>query len=759
MSIIEELKRRNVFRVAIAYILIAWLLLQGLDFGLDLIGAPNWVIQALFLLAAVGLPGVVVFAWVFEMTPEGLKRESEIDRSQSITPQTGRKLDRVIIVVLTLAVGYLMVDRLYLQRAPVQVGTEATSPAAASGAQQAAAPPTTPEPAAPAKPSIAVLPFVNMSNDPDNEYFSDGLTETLLNMLAQLPGLQVAARTSSFAFKGQNKSIPEIAEALGVANVLEGSVQKAGDRVRVTAQLIRAADGFHVWSQNYTRPLEDIFAIQDEIATDVATALDESLLGGGAAVQGVATANVDAYDLYLKAMEQQAIFSFGSLEEAESLFKQALAADPGFIDAKLGLARNYLKKSGTGLIDPATAESAMRPLLEQVRAKQPDNHHARALEIVAMLQSPSSVLDRAAWDAGLAELRDLLPLIPTETYVRWRLALTLAFARNQPDAALEVVEAGMLVDPLSSDLYSARGGILRLQERLPEAKAALQRALELDPRNPNRYGQMADLAGQMNDIRGKLDWTRRAIEVDPQDHELAGELAQYLYHLDLPEEGDRWAARVAALAPGSDVARRVELQRAYARHETAHALNLAKKMVEDQVSMRQDAFPTAVFDYLDLMMRAGRNQEALNFLFGLRPELKDFSQMPKDVQGLVMQFAAVELMTGVRPPEERKDAWLKLSHNFDALGFPWRDKQNPGNRMVDALFTGKTDEAISIALDAFLSDPVAQHLTRGKQMELPMFADVTADPRVAARLAEWNREYQQDRKQVSEMLQQPEWQQ
>jgi len=188
MSLFEELKRRNVFRIGVAYVLFGWVLLQGVDFALDLIGAPNWVIQALSIAVASGLPVALIIAWVFELTPEGIKREKDVDHKQSITMKTGRKLDRVIIGVLALAVMYLLVDKLLLQDLVVP---RDAAPAAA-------------ESATPAKqsPSVAVLPFVNMSGDKDNEYFSDGLTETLLHMLSQLPGLRVAARTSSFAFKG-----------------------------------------------------------------------------------------------------------------------------------------------------------------------------------------------------------------------------------------------------------------------------------------------------------------------------------------------------------------------------------------------------------------------------------------------------------------------------------------------------------------------------------------------------------------------------
>ena len=258
MSIIAELRRRNVFRVGVAYAVGAWLLLQLTEVLSELLTLPEKVGPIVVALVVIGLPITLILAWLYEMTPQGIMREKDVDRSQSITRQTGRKLDRTIIGVLAVAVAYLLVDKLVLRHSVDPVARSATEVA---------------QDAAPDRPaSVAVLPFVNMSNDRENEYFSDGLTETLLHMLAQLPDLRVAARTSSFAFKGENTSVADIAATLGVEHILEGSVQKSGDRVRVTAQLIRAQDGFHIWSQNYTRPLEDIFAIQDEIATDVAAA-------------------------------------------------------------------------------------------------------------------------------------------------------------------------------------------------------------------------------------------------------------------------------------------------------------------------------------------------------------------------------------------------------------------------------------------------------------------------------------------------------
>lgn len=266
MTFFQELQRRNVFRVGVAYVLAAWVLLQGADFVLDLIGAPGWILQVFVLAAAVGLPIVLVFSWVFEMTPEGLKRESQVDRSRSITAHTGRKLDRVIILSLALAVAVLLTDRLVNHSGD----HEAAAPAAA-GEPASTMPSTAAERNVK---SLAVLPFVALSSGPDDEYFADGLTEEILNSLAQLPELLVTARTSAFHFKGQDLPVQDIASKLGVAHVVEGSVRRAGERLRVTAQLVRAADGFHLWSENYDSEEKDTITVQEDIAAKIALALD-----------------------------------------------------------------------------------------------------------------------------------------------------------------------------------------------------------------------------------------------------------------------------------------------------------------------------------------------------------------------------------------------------------------------------------------------------------------------------------------------------
>jgi len=320
MSFFDELKRRNVFRVGVAYVIVAWLLAQVADLMLDNFGAPGWVIKSVLTLLIIGFPLAIFYAWAFELTPEGIKPQREVEREQSITAQTGRKLDRTIIVVLVLALGYFAWDKFMgsgsMTVEPTGQGTDPTAAAIEPGPQEK---------------SIAVLPFVNMSSDPEQEFFSDGISEEILNALAKVKDLKVAGRTSSFAFKGQNQDLRLIGEALGVNHVLEGSVRKAGDKVRITAQLIQVSDGFHLWSDTYDRELTDIFAIQDEIATAILGQLKAALLDE----QSIASTRTDtlAYELYLLAKQKMRERAQDSLENAAALLDQALKKDDRFAEA------------------------------------------------------------------------------------------------------------------------------------------------------------------------------------------------------------------------------------------------------------------------------------------------------------------------------------------------------------------------------------------------------------------------------------------
>jgi len=318
-----ELRRRNVYKVAVAYAVVAWLLLQGASIVLPSFEAPAWAMKALIAALAIGFPIAAVLAWAFEITPEGIVRTDEIEPGRSISRKTGRKLTGVIIAVTLTALGLLLFQAL---RGRTVARRTTAEPAPENAPQQ------------PNSKSIAVLPFVNMSGDKENEYFVDGLTEEILNRLAQISELKVPGRTSSFAFKEKNNDLRQIGATLGVAHILEGSVRKSGNRLRITAQVVRTSDGFHLWSQTYDRKLEDVFAIQEEIARAIAEALSVQLKVTAGDKAERPTQDMVAYDNYVEARTLIALRTRDSLRRANTLLEQAVQRDPGFAKAWAWLA-------------------------------------------------------------------------------------------------------------------------------------------------------------------------------------------------------------------------------------------------------------------------------------------------------------------------------------------------------------------------------------------------------------------------------------
>jgi TolB-like protein len=357
---LDELKRRNVARVAIAYIVVGWLVFQVGEVLFPTFGAPEWVFKSVILLIALGFPLALVFAWAFELTPEGVRKTADVDASESLTPNTGKRLNRVIVVALVAALAYFI----WQTNAGDPVSLPASEPATAvaDGVSDADRPAQI-EHTPPGQQTIAVLPFVNMSSDEEQEWFADGLTEEILNALARTPDLLVAARTSSFVYRDSDKEVTEIADSLGVAHVLEGSVRRSGERLRVTAQLIRASDGFHLWSQTYDRDFADLIDIQENVAFEIANAL-ETAMDPEALAQMVSagTASVAAFESYLQGLaygvstiQTGDTYLFLSAKEA---YEKAIAIDPEFAKAYWKLAQFWaIQLSATNIISGLTEYS------------------------------------------------------------------------------------------------------------------------------------------------------------------------------------------------------------------------------------------------------------------------------------------------------------------------------------------------------------------------------------------------------------------
>ena len=447
MSLFAELKRRNVFRVAAFYAAAVWALAQGIAQLAPLFGDYDWVARWFVIAAVIGFPFWIAFAWFYEFTPQGLKRESEIDPADPAAHRAGRRLDFAIIGVLAIAVVLLLTDR-FVPGHGVNEGSAMVAP----------------------DNSIAVLPFTNLSSDEEQAYFADGISEELLNLLARIPQLQVTARTSSFAFKGKELGIPEIARQLHVAHVLEGSVRKSGNTVRITAQLIDAAADKHLWSQSYDRRLDDIFAIQDEIAIDVVKQLRITLLGAAPSVRETDPA---AYALYLQAVQLGRQFNAEALQRSDALYRQALDIDPRYAPAWHGLSRNFTNQTNLGLLSSAEGFARAREAADQALALDPG--YAPAQAALGYIAAGDNDLAAAA-----AHLQRALALAPGDPVVLGNSALLLnSLGRLEP--ALALSEALVRRDPVNLAALNNLGNAQRRAGRYDAAISSYRTVLSLSP--------------------------------------------------------------------------------------------------------------------------------------------------------------------------------------------------------------------------------------------------------------------------------------
>ena len=454
-----ELKRRRVFRVMAVYGIVGFVLLQLVDLAVPALLLPEWTYRLVALFLLLGFPVAIVLAWALEMTPEGVRRTVEAapgELTEIIAAPASKRWPAGVLALVgmtTLLAGVWYVGRQSAPAAAVDRVAEAT-PAAG-----------------PVSASIAVLPFVNMSSDPEQEFFSDGISEELLNLLAKIPELKVAARTSSFSFKDQNLEIPEIADRLNVAHVLEGSVRKADDQVRITAQLIRAEDGYHLWSDTWDRSLENIFAIQDEIAADVAEQLKVTLLGEAPTV---AETDPEAYALYLQARQLNRQVTAEGIERSIELFQRALDIDPEYAAAWAGLAEGRSYEASFALRPIDEAYSLARDAASEALAIDPGSAEAHAQLGHVELLSNGDVA------AAARHYEEAIRLAPTDTDILTE-AVTMLRILGRLDEAIALQEYALARDPVNATGHFRLGLIYQFAGRLEEAIASTQTALDLSP--------------------------------------------------------------------------------------------------------------------------------------------------------------------------------------------------------------------------------------------------------------------------------------
>lgn len=454
-ELFKELGRRNVIRVAVFYLVLSWVILQVADVVFGFLKVPDWAGTLVLVLLALGLPLVLGFAWAFEITPEGIKRESEVDRDKSITSHTGRKLD-----VLTIAVGGAAI---ILIAAQAFIPGFKHAPATGSGVADDAA----------SSASIAVLPFVDMSAGKDQEYLSDGISEELLNLLAKLPELRVISRTSSFQFKGKSEDVRTIGNKLGVAHVLEGSVRKAENTVRITAQLVKTEDGSHVWSETYDRTLDDIFKVQDDIASEVVRALQIKLLNRAQLSRSIAV-NPEAHNLLLLARYHRQRHTPEDYAKAEGYLRQAIAIDSTYAEAWSERARVYASRANFAEEASSLVAQARRAAQRAVQldANLADGHLVRA-EIASVFEWD--------WDAAAENLGKAEALTPTN-YDVMNAKATLAMRRGEFEQAIDLFRAVITRDPVRFQGYANLALLMTAVDSLRTAEALVRKALDINPR-------------------------------------------------------------------------------------------------------------------------------------------------------------------------------------------------------------------------------------------------------------------------------------
>ncbi len=502
-SLFAELRRRNVHRAAAFYAAAGWLLVQVATQVFPFFDLPNWSVRLIVIAVIVGFPFLLLFSWFYEITPEGLKLERDIDRSESITRHTGKTLDRLIIATLALTVVLLLADRFVLHKD------------AAAGA--------------PSDHSIAVLPFVDMSAQKDQEYMSDGLAEELLNLLAKIPALQVTSRTSAFAFKGKTVGVADIARQLNVAHILEGSVRKAGNKLRITAQLIDTRTDTHLWSETYDRTLDDILAVQDEIAGAVVAQLRIALLDAPKSRK----ADPKAYALFLQAREAARKGSAQDHERAIALYEESLLVDPTYAPALVGIAGERL----------AQANKALRPIDESYQLARAALDKALAIEpdLVAAHTAMSRICSDYDNDmaAAIRHVERALALEPTNV-AAIAAASDLADSIDRLGLATQLNEYALARDPVSPSRHGALAFDYARIGRLDEAIARYSEALQLAPGRVGTHYNISEILLR----QGKAEEALAELEQEAdENYRLIGQVMA-LHSLGRHAESDAALARV-----------------------------------------------------------------------------------------------------------------------------------------------------------------------------------------------------------------------
>ena len=654
MSLYNELKRRNVFRVAIAYLAGAWLLTEVAGTLFPVFGIPDWGIRFMVIVFALGFVPALIISWAYELTPEGLKREQDVVRDESITHLTAKRLDGITIGLIVVAIAFLLADRFWLSPRFAQ---QAAAPAeVVTGTVQTSGPELAESQYLPN--SIAVLPFANRSANPDDAFFVDGIHDDLLTQISKIGSIKTISRTSVMQYRDSTKPIPEIAGELGVGTVLEGGVQRAGDQIRINVQLIDAQSDEHLWAEIYDRKLtaSNLFAIQSEIAETITKALKATLSPAEQErIRAAPTGNLEAYEAYLFGRQHLDKKSIDSELKAVDYFREAVELDPLFALAWVGLAESYLDLAGRRDFPISETHAKAQAALET--ALELDRDLGEAYTQLGWLKYIQDDFEGAMQNCERA-----LELSPNHPPLS-RLYSVLLMDIGQQDEALSWRAAAVRLDPLSANLRRSYAVALRQVGRIEEALEQLEIALEIDPDNPVVHDAIATIHWQVFNQHDKAVQNYvELIMLDPNGSPYYVFLAQLFLDLAEPARASVLLDRAIELAPEHRITNWGKLLIQLNSGITAGA-------AENAHACLADPLPSPWMQILCISqisrnaIEAGRLDEALALYWQNFPELLSDNgpEIELDNYRAAIDLAWLQQRMGDR---QKADKLLKLAYDF-----------------------------------------------------------------------------------------------
>jgi len=683
MSLLNELKRRNVLRVGAAYIVAAWLLIQVVDTIFPMFGLGTSESRLFVIVLAIGFVPVLIFSWVFEWTPQGFKRDGEVDHDQSIKPQTGKKLDRIFMLVLALALGYFAFDKFVLDPDRDVAITESATKAGVEQAREEARLGMFNDK------SVAVLPFTNRSEQKEDEYFTDGMHDELLTRLSRFASLKVISRTSVMRYRDTVKSIPEIARELSVATILEGGVQRSGDHVRINVQLINAHTDEHLWAEIYDRELtaKNLFAIQSEISTAIADALQATLSPAEESqIYALPTSNMTAYNHFLRGRQLMAKRRADELKQAYKEFTRATEIDPDFALAWVGVTDTVLLLSRMGAFEQSEQLEVRRQAAEKALALNDQLGEAYASLATIYGDQGEDEKEEAAFIKSI----ELNPNY-AQAYHWYSISQS---GWDQEDKSLQLIYKAAQLDPVSSVVQLNLATSLMGSGRYEEGRLVAQKLLQMDPGFAVGYSSLGHFEADRGQLAQAVHSIRKALELDPGNRSSLGSLARALIVLgDFEAFADVRVDMVKSLNPNNGEIWWMMYKSLVAQSKWQEAIDLLENLPEQVPDWV--AHPSR---YIWLYLYAGDFEKSYKALLKWRPQIVDRESWKQDftIDGEFNCYYA-GILREVGEEALGRDLLQLIINNFEEIPSVERMKRIDAKAMAQCyLLAGEYDQAFDL---------------------------------------------------------------